>query len=38
MVRRIFRPKTEEVAGGWIRPFDEELHDLYDSPNIMKVF
>jgi hypothetical protein len=36
--RRIFRPKREEVAGGWRRLRNEELHNLYTSPNIVKLF
>jgi len=36
-LRRTFGPKREEVAGGWRRMHDEELHNLYASPNIMKV-
>jgi hypothetical protein len=30
---RVSGPKREEVAGGW-RRLDEELHNLYDSPNM----
>jgi hypothetical protein len=33
VLRRIFGPKTEEVAGDWRRPHNEELHNLYASPN-----
>jgi hypothetical protein len=36
MLRRIFGPKREEVAGGWRRLHNEELHNLYTSPNINK--
>jgi hypothetical protein len=36
-LRRIFGPKREEVAGGWRRLHNEELHDLYASPNIIMV-
>jgi hypothetical protein len=36
-LRRIFVPKREEVAGGWIRLHNEELHRLYASPNIIRV-
>jgi hypothetical protein len=32
--RRIFGPKREEVAGGWRRLHNEELHNLYASPVI----
>jgi hypothetical protein len=35
--RRIFGPKREEVAGGWRRLHNEELHNLYASPNIIRV-
>jgi hypothetical protein len=37
MLRRIFGPKREEVAGGWGRLHNEELHNLYASPNIIRV-
>jgi hypothetical protein len=37
MLRRIFVPKREEVAGGWRRLYNEELHKLYASPNIIRV-
>jgi hypothetical protein len=36
-VLRIFGPKREEVAGGWRKLPDEELHNLYTSPNIIRV-
>jgi hypothetical protein len=32
MLRRIFGPKREEVAGGW-RRLHEKLHNMYASPN-----
>jgi hypothetical protein len=35
VLRRIFGPKREEVAGGWRRLHNEELHNLYASPNII---
>jgi hypothetical protein len=31
VLRRIFGPKREEVAGGWIRLHSKELHNLYSS-------
>jgi hypothetical protein len=34
VLRRIFGPKRDEVAGGWRRVHKEELHNLYASPNI----
>jgi hypothetical protein len=36
-LRRISGPKTEEVVGGWIRLRNEELQNLYASPNIIRV-
>jgi hypothetical protein len=32
VLRRIFGPKMEEVAGDWKRLNIEELHNLYASP------
>jgi hypothetical protein len=37
VLRRIFGPKREEVAGGWRRLHNEELHNLYTSLNIIRV-
>jgi hypothetical protein len=37
MLRRIFRPKRDEVTGGWRKLHNEELRDLYSSPNITRV-
>jgi hypothetical protein len=37
MVRRIFGPNREEVAGGGRRLHNEELRNLYVSPNIITV-
>jgi len=37
VLRRIFGPKREEVAGGWRRLHNEELHNLYVSPYIIRV-
>jgi hypothetical protein len=37
VLRRIFGPKREEVAGGWRRLHNEELHNLYDSPSIIRL-
>jgi hypothetical protein len=36
-LRRIFGPKREEVAGGWKRLHNEELHNLYTSPDIVRL-
>jgi hypothetical protein len=37
VLRRIFGPKREKVGGGWRRIHNEELHNFYASPNIIKV-
>jgi hypothetical protein len=37
MLRGIFGPEGEEVAGSWRRLLNEGLHNLYVSPNISKV-
>jgi hypothetical protein len=37
VLRRIFGPKREEVTGGWRKVHDEKLHNLYNSPNIIRV-
>jgi hypothetical protein len=34
--RRIFGPKRDGVTGGWRKLHNEELHDLYSSPNIIR--
>jgi hypothetical protein len=36
-VWRIFGPKRDEVTGEWKRLHNEELNDLYSSPNIIQV-
>jgi hypothetical protein len=35
VLRRIFGPKRNEVARGWRRLHNEELHNSYASPNII---
>jgi hypothetical protein len=35
-LRRIFAPKTDEVTGDWRKLHNEELHNLYSSPNIIR--
>jgi hypothetical protein len=35
VLRKIFGPKREEVAGGWRRLHNEDLHNLYASPDII---
>ena len=37
MLRRTFGSKRDEVAGEWKRLHNEELNDLYCSPNIIRV-
>jgi hypothetical protein len=37
MLRRIFGPKRAGVTGGWRELHNEELHDLYSSPSIIRV-
>jgi len=37
VLRRIFGPRREEVTGEWRRLHNEELSDLYCSPNIVRV-
>ena len=34
VLRRIFGPKKDEVIGEWRKLHEEELNDLYSSPNI----
>jgi hypothetical protein len=37
VLRRIFGPKKEQVAGGCRRLHNVELHNFYSSPNIITV-
>ena len=37
VLRRIFGPRGDEVTGEWRRLHNEELNDLYCSPNIVRV-
>jgi len=37
LLRGIFGPKRDEVTGEWRKLYDEELNDLYCSPNIIWV-
>jgi hypothetical protein len=34
---RIFGPKRDEVMGGWRKLHNEELHDLYSLPSIIRM-
>jgi hypothetical protein len=37
VLRGIFEPMREEVAGGWRRLHNEKLHNLYSSTDIIRV-
>jgi len=37
VLRGIFGPRRDEVTGEWRRSHNEELNDLYSSPNIVRV-
>jgi len=37
VLKRIFGPRRDEVTGEWRRLHNEELNDLYSSPNIVQV-
>jgi hypothetical protein len=37
MLRRIFRPKRDELTGEWKKLHNEELNDLYSSLIIVRV-
>jgi hypothetical protein len=36
VLRRIFGPKRDEVMGEWKKLHNEELHNLYSSPDISR--
>jgi hypothetical protein len=36
-LKRILGPKRKEVDGGWRRLYNEELHNLYASPDIIRM-
>jgi hypothetical protein len=36
VLRRIFGPKRDKVTGEWRKLHNEELHDLYTSPSILR--
>jgi hypothetical protein len=37
VLRRIFGPKGEEATGGWRKLHNEELHNLYSLPSIIRM-
>ena len=37
VLRRIFGPRRDGVTGEWRKLHNEELNDLYSSPNILRV-
>jgi hypothetical protein len=37
VLRRIFGPKRNEVTGEWRKLHNEELHDLYSTPSIIRI-
>ena len=37
VLRRIFRPRRDEVTGEWRKLHNEELNDLYSSNNSFRV-
>jgi hypothetical protein len=37
MLKRIFGPKRDEVTGGWRKLHNEDLHDLYSLPSIIRI-
>jgi hypothetical protein len=37
VLKRIFGLKRDEVMGGWRKLHNEELHNLYSSPHIVRM-
>jgi hypothetical protein len=37
VLRRVFGPKSDGVTRGWRKLHNEELHNLYSSPSIVRI-
>jgi hypothetical protein len=37
VLRTIFGPKRDGVTGGWRKLHNEELHNLYSSPRVIRI-
>jgi hypothetical protein len=37
VLRRIFGPKRDDVTGDWRKQHNEELHNMYSSPSIIRM-
>jgi hypothetical protein len=37
VLKSIFGPKRDEAIGGWRKLLNEELHNLYSSPSIIRM-
>jgi hypothetical protein len=37
MLRKVFRPRRDEETRGWRKLHNEELHNLYSSPSIIRI-
>jgi hypothetical protein len=37
VLRRIFETKRDEVTGAWGKIHNEELHNLYSTPSIIRM-
>jgi hypothetical protein len=37
VLRKIFGPKRDEVTEGWRKRHNEELHNLYSSPSVIRI-
>jgi hypothetical protein len=37
VLRRIFGPRRDEMTGEWRKLHNEELHNMYSTPNIIRM-